>query len=286
MLVTLATLGVLTTIAVTDISAEWICIWMGILQLGGNAGRASSRPAKRGGLACTHQTRRLGEAFLVVYCIKSKAPNDISELLAFLVASYRMNFESGATFMVLSGTQDAALSASERLQVDRTNQQLPGLHVRYVRRTRSVLHKYGQYLDFIMLLNGYDPPPPSRPCRACAPACASMQPQTGQGRPPGDSCRPLFANLRWVPEEVRPRAVVGGWLSALMCRHVSSLQVALSEHSRGLQGAQLHSGGAHVAVCGHAAACTCIAKVLTHVTGHIGADPCKVACRHCAAHAR
>jgi hypothetical protein len=30
--------------------------------------------------------------------------------------------------------------------------------VKYVRRTRSILYKYGQYLDFIMLLNGHKIP--------------------------------------------------------------------------------------------------------------------------------
>jgi hypothetical protein len=46
---------------------------------------------------------------------------------------------------------------NEAQEIDNFNA-LSSFSVKYVRRTRSILYKYGQYLDFIMLLNGHKIP--------------------------------------------------------------------------------------------------------------------------------
>ena len=64
------------------------------------------------------------------------------------------------------GVQVPDVAAAERAAIVEFNKQPRAPRVRLIRRTRSILHKYGQYLDLIMLLNGHRHPiiyPESQP---------------------------------------------------------------------------------------------------------------------------
>jgi hypothetical protein len=91
--------------------------------------------------------------YLVVYCLKSGEPSDILETLGFLQASWSINSNySNAQYCILSGTDKPALIAAERDAIASWNKDHAegGQRVRYVRRCRKVLFKYGQYLDLIV----------------------------------------------------------------------------------------------------------------------------------------
>ena len=84
--------------------------------------------------------------------------------------------------------QDAELAAGERAAVAAFNVRHRGRRaVRYVRRCRSILFKYGQYLDFIMLLNGHRKPalyvdtPSSHPSGDAFEPCADVDFFLGSG---------------------------------------------------------------------------------------------------------
>jgi hypothetical protein len=68
-----------------------------------------------------------------------------------------MNIEYPVVFCILSGTKDGTIAMNEAQEIDNFNA-LNSFSVKYARRTRSILYKYGQYLDFIMLLNGHKSP--------------------------------------------------------------------------------------------------------------------------------
>jgi hypothetical protein len=68
-----------------------------------------------------------------------------------------MNIEYPVVYCILSGTKDGLIAMNEAQEIDNFNA-LNSFSVKYVRRTRSILYKYGQYLDFIMLLNGHKIP--------------------------------------------------------------------------------------------------------------------------------
>jgi hypothetical protein len=136
--------AVMGNVVVTDTCVDWLCIVI----------------AKVHGVAPTMHDNPLAEGeqlkFLVVYCLKSSEPGDIKETLMFLKASWRMNTDyRRAVYCVLSGTQKPDLVAAEKAAIDDFNRTGLGPTVKYVRRTRGVLHKYGQYLDFLMLMNGH-----------------------------------------------------------------------------------------------------------------------------------
>ncbi|CAM9955227.1 unnamed protein product [Ectocarpus sp. 12 AP-2014] len=139
-------------IVVTDIAAEYICILLGAAKL---HGFDKSKEMKTGLL----EAPECGEPYIVVYCLKSKVPDDIDDTLASMEKSWQSNKDyPNAVYLILSGTSDEELYAGEREAIDSWN----ALHsedrvvCRYLRRNRSILYKYGQYLDFIMLINGHD----------------------------------------------------------------------------------------------------------------------------------
>lgn len=136
--------AVMGNIVVTDTCVDWMCIL--ISKLRGVVPAMHDNP-----LADNEQLK-----FLVVYCLKSSEPDDIKETLMFLKASWRMNTEyRHAVYCVLSGTQKRDLVTAEKSAVADFNRSGLGPTVKYVRRMRGVLHKYGQYLDFLMLMNGH-----------------------------------------------------------------------------------------------------------------------------------
>ena len=167
LIVCVAFVAAFANITVADIVTDWVCVWAAALELGGRSvvSKVSNvRARKAVAAAPVHlahvPVRRVKPTdFLVIYCLKSKVPDDIVEVLAFLHTSARLNQGSKATWLVLSGTQAPELAKAERDAVDAFNAQHGGKpRVRLVRRTRGILHKYGQYLDFIMLLNGHKKP--------------------------------------------------------------------------------------------------------------------------------
>lgn len=136
--------AVMGNIVVTDTCVDWICILLAMFYGGA--------PVMHDNPAADNEPLQ----FLVVYCLKSSEPDDIKDTLMFLKASWRMNTEyRRAVYCVLSGTQKPELVTAETDAVAEFNRTGRGPVVKYVRRTRGVLHKYGQYLDFIMLMNGH-----------------------------------------------------------------------------------------------------------------------------------
>jgi Glycosyl transferase family group 2 len=145
--VILSLCALMGNVVVTDTCVDWLCILLAW------ATTSSAKPDMQDNAAATDVCRR---DFLVVYCLKSGEPDDMKETLMFLKASWRMNTDySDATYCVLSGTQKPELVAAEKAAIEDFNASSVGPTVRYVRRKRGVLHKYGQYLDFLMLLNGH-----------------------------------------------------------------------------------------------------------------------------------
>ncbi|CAM9580026.1 unnamed protein product [Ectocarpus sp. 12 AP-2014] len=139
-------------IIVTDIAAEYICILLGAAKL---HGFDMSRKMK----ICPLEASECGEPYVVVYCLKSKVADDIHDTLASLEKSWQSNKDyPNAVYLVLSGTSDKELYAGEREAIEFWNasHSEDGVVCKYLRRNRSILYKYGQYLDFIMLLNGHD----------------------------------------------------------------------------------------------------------------------------------
>ncbi|KAG5177937.1 hypothetical protein JKP88DRAFT_281595 [Tribonema minus] len=150
-LVPLFALVAMTNVLVTDIATEAACITIALCCRSTHVAKVSCEPMTPGST----------NKFLIVYCLKSNQLTDIKETLMFMQASWRLNQEySKATYCILSGTQDANLAAHEQSEVAAWNARNAeeGGRCRYVRRTRTILFKYGQYLDFIMLLNGYKQP--------------------------------------------------------------------------------------------------------------------------------
>ncbi|KAG5187028.1 hypothetical protein JKP88DRAFT_254240 [Tribonema minus] len=152
-LVMMILVTLLTNILVADIASDFICIFLALF--------SSRRHAmSKGRLTCPLTPSKMNK-FLVIYCLKSNNPVQVQETLMILQASWRLNQTySNATFCILSGTADEQLAAIEAKAVADWNilNAEEGGKVYYVRRMRSILFKYGQYLDFIMLLNGYKEP--------------------------------------------------------------------------------------------------------------------------------
>jgi hypothetical protein len=147
--VCLCTTAIFFCIVISDIFSEWMCIFIAFCRRPRTvvSDDDSQDPAidPREG---TH---------VLVYCLKSNGKEDIKETLRFLRASQRMNIEYPVVYCILSGTKDGLIAMNEAQEIDNFNA-LNSFSVKYVRRTRSILYKYGQYLDFIMLLNGHKSP--------------------------------------------------------------------------------------------------------------------------------
>lgn len=145
--------AVCANIIVTDIAAEYVCILIGALKLQ----RRTTRSVSSGifPLAVSIGT----EPYLVVYCLKSKLASDVTNVLGSLEQSWVNNKSySNAVYLILSGTHDEDLYQEEMNAVRDWNlsHSENGVFCKYLRRTRSILYKYGQYLDLMMLLNGHD----------------------------------------------------------------------------------------------------------------------------------
>lgn len=137
---------------VTDIAAEYLCILLGAVktQKLEMARKTRTRPL---------EAPARPEPYVVVYCLKSKSTADIDSTLLNLEKSWRSNKDYPNTvYLVLSGTSNKDLYAAEMEAIRAWNASHSenGVVCRYLRRQRSILHKYGQYLDFTMLLNGHD----------------------------------------------------------------------------------------------------------------------------------
>lgn len=154
-MVFLCTAAVSANIIVTDIAAEYLCILFGVIKL---KRRKKTRPALVVG--SVRRPVSIGtEPYLVVYCLKSKLASDVKNVLSSLEKSWVNNKSfSNAVYLILSGTHDADLYMEEMNAVRDWNllrSEDSRVVCKYLRRTRSILYKYGQYLDLIMLLNGH-----------------------------------------------------------------------------------------------------------------------------------
>ncbi len=144
-----------TTILITDITTDFFCI-----------GFAIFNPSKErmliGDVTSCPVTPGRRTQYLVVYCLKSSEPEDIESTLTALQGSWRLNqsYGNNATYLILSGTQDPDLVKCERDGIEKWNDEHVEEEgrVRYIRRCRSILFKYGQYLDLLMLINGHKEP--------------------------------------------------------------------------------------------------------------------------------
>ena len=154
-LIVLCLAAMAANVIVTDIAAEYVCILVGVATLffrcGGGVPKNKIFPTKR--------TRGIEEPYIVVYCLKSKQDIDVKDTLSSLDKSWMNNRGySNALYLLLSGTSNKDLYVEEMDAVKCWNLAHSEDEVvcKYLRRTRSILYKYGQYLDFIMLLNGHD----------------------------------------------------------------------------------------------------------------------------------
>ncbi len=144
-----------TSILITDITTDFLCIGFAMLNPsleGKMIGHVSNCPV----------TPKRQTQYLVVYCLKSSEREDIESTLKALKCSWRLNqtYGGNATYLILSGTQAPDLVDCEMDGIQEWNAEHAeeGGHVRYIRRCRSVLFKYGQYLDLLMLINGHKEP--------------------------------------------------------------------------------------------------------------------------------
>ncbi len=144
-----------TTILITDITTDFICIGLAMLN-------PSIEKMMIGDVTSCPVTPGRRTQYLVVYCLKSSEAEDIESTLTALQCSWRLNQSYGgnATYLILSGTQDPDLVKCERDGIEKWNNEHveEGGRVRYIRRCRSILFKYGQYLDLLMLINGHKGP--------------------------------------------------------------------------------------------------------------------------------
>lgn len=137
---------------VTDMAAEFICILLGAAKVHVNDMSRTLRVAPV-------EVRPPDEPYIVVYCLKSKVLADIDNTLRSLEKSWRGNKGySNAVYLILSGTsnEELYLREMEAIRAWNISHEESGVVCKYLRRNRSILFKYGQYLDFIMLLNGHD----------------------------------------------------------------------------------------------------------------------------------
>lgn len=137
---------------VTDIAAEYLCILFGAVK---SQKLDITRKARIAPLEVPGRT----EPYVVVYCLKSKATSDIDDTLLNLEKSWLSNQDYPNTvYLVLSGTSNKELYTAEMEAINAWNahHSEKGVVCKYLRRQRSILYKYGQYLDLIMLINGHD----------------------------------------------------------------------------------------------------------------------------------
>ena len=140
-------------VIVTDIAAEYVCILLGAAKV--QRVDMSRRKTKISPVEAVVPD----EPYVVVYCLKSKVVDDIEDTLLNLEKSWRGNkCYSNAVYLVLSGTSNEELYSAEMETIRAWNVAHAeyGVVCKYLRRNRSLLYKYGQYLDFIMLINGHD----------------------------------------------------------------------------------------------------------------------------------
>jgi hypothetical protein len=149
---TLGILVLLTNILITDIATDFFCIFV--------AACTPSTQDRHAQIGNEPMSPERSNKYLVVYCLKSSDRTDVVDTLSYLEASWRVNWNYPATYCILSGTQDEGLVQIEMEAIKKWNLAMKGEngHVYYVRRTRSILFKYGQYLDLIMLINGHKEP--------------------------------------------------------------------------------------------------------------------------------
>ncbi len=144
-----------TSILITDITTDFLCIGLAMLN-------PDIEKKMIGHVSNCPVTPKRQTLYLVVYCLKSSESEDIENTLKALKCSWRLNQSYGgnATYLILSGTQAPDLVDCERNGIKKWNDEHAeeGGHVRYIRRCRSILFKYGQYLDLLMLINGHKEP--------------------------------------------------------------------------------------------------------------------------------
>lgn len=143
----------LANIIVTDIATEYACTLIGAMRCNNRQRSERFTPVP------PSPPSKEYPPYIIVYCLKSKVSSDIHDILSYMRKSWMNNADyPNAVYLVLSGTSDPPLYAEEARAIKDWNKKHAevGMVCKYLRRRRSILFKYGQYLDLMMLINGHD----------------------------------------------------------------------------------------------------------------------------------